>query len=54
MNQILKVFRRKFSSNLENIKVYNSLTKQKEPLKLNNNNLLYWYSCGNNFSSKIK
>ena len=46
MNQILKVFRRNFSTNLQNIKVYNSLTKQKESLKLNNNNILYWYSCG--------
>lgn len=28
------------------IKVYNSLTKQKEPLELKNKNVLYWYSCG--------
>ena len=42
-----KCFNRRFSTSIERIKVYNSLTKQKESLKLNNNNILYWYSCGN-------
>lgn len=37
----------KYSTSLDtNIQVYNSLTKQKETLKLKNNNNLYWYSCG--------
>ena len=28
------------------ISVFNTLTKQKEPLKLRNENTLYWYTCG--------
>jgi hypothetical protein len=31
---------------VSDLNVYNSLTKNKEPLKLNNKNVLYWYSCG--------
>ena len=36
----------RYISHLENLKVYNSLTKRSEPFKLNNPNALYWYSCG--------
>ena len=32
--------------NISELCIYNSLTKSKEPLKLNNKNVLYWYSCG--------
>jgi hypothetical protein len=36
----------RFFHNLAEINVYNSLSKSKEPLRLNNKNALYWYSCG--------
>ena len=42
-----QLFVAKYSTNdLASIKVYNSLTKQKESLKLKHSNTLYWYSCG--------
>ena len=28
------------------LSVYSTLSKRKEPLKLKNSNVLYWYSCG--------
>lgn len=37
---------KRFFHKISELNVYNSLTKTKEPLKLNNNNVLYWYSCG--------
>jgi hypothetical protein len=39
-------FKKRFLHKISEINVYNSLNKTKEPLKLNNNNVLYWYSCG--------
>ena len=39
-------FELNFNSKAQNLKVYNSLTKQKEELELKNKNVLYWYSCG--------
>ena len=30
----------------QQLTVYNSLSKKKEPLVLRNDNTLYWYSCG--------
>ena len=37
---------KRFFSKISELNVYNSLTKTKEPLKLNNKSVLYWYSCG--------
>ena len=37
---------RSINSKALELKVYNSLTKDKETLQLKDKNVLYWYSCG--------
>ena len=36
----------KYYSASTNLVIYNSLSKKKEKLKLENKNVLYWYNCG--------
>jgi hypothetical protein len=51
-SKLVKSFQRTFhlksrvQNNDDQIFVYNTLSKSKEPLNLKHKNTLYWYSCG--------